>query len=354
MGILDSALATKGMNAAVKLKILRRHMYAFIRHMTLKKLMNFIKAERDRLGKKTVVSSLPYILKVEPSNICNLHCAYCYDDRRQPLPGERPYGRMSFENFKNLIDEVGEYLFKINLYGFGEPWLFPETLEMIEYATKHNIGVGVSSNMNFKDASLPRRIVASNLEVLIFSCHGVSREAYSRFMGKGDPDLALSNLALVIEERRRLRSKTPLIDWQYCVTGFNEAEIDQAAAKAKELGVDQIRFIKPFFPENAPDEWFSSMFPRQTMTHEAEPSPGCSWVYRSAYVNYDGGLLPCCRDFRVMANDFGNVFTDGLEAIWNNEKYQAARALIKNPKNAPNPQSLMCARCPVVTTVRKT
>ncbi len=353
MGILDSTPATKGVNAAARFKIIRRHLYAFARHMTMKKLGNFLRAERDRLRRRTVVSSLPYILKIEPSNICNLKCAYCYDNRRPPLDGERPYGRMSFAQFKGLIDDIGDVLFKINLYGFGEPWLFPETLQMIEYAAGKNIGVGVSSNMNFRDENLPRRIVSSGLEVLIFSCHGVSREAYGKFMQKGDPDLALSNLALVIEERRRAGKKTPLIDWQYCVTGFNEHEMDAAAAKAREIGVDQIRFIKPFFPSDAPDEWFSTMFPKHTFAHEDEAPPGCSWPYRSAYVNYDGGLLPCCRDFRKVANDFGNVFDQGLRAVWNNDKYQAARALIADPANADPKTRVMCLRCPVVADRRK-
>ncbi|WP_254845493.1 radical SAM protein [Desulfovibrio sp. DV] len=133
---------------------------------------------------------MPYILKIETTNICNLRCAYCYDDRRAPLPGERPYGRMTADQFRSIIDSCGEYLFKINMYGFGEPFLFPETLEMICYATDKNIGVGVSSNLNHRDPDLARRIVASGLEVLIFSCHGVSFETSGRFMRGGNADLA--------------------------------------------------------------------------------------------------------------------------------------------------------------------
>ena len=73
--------------------------------------MNFLKAEWNGFRGKEVVSSYPYILKIEPSNICNMRCAYCYDNRRQPRAGERPYGRMSFEQFKQIVDEVGDYLF---------------------------------------------------------------------------------------------------------------------------------------------------------------------------------------------------------------------------------------------------
>ena len=350
-GLLDAGLATKGAGATERLKILKRHAQAFVRHATLTRLYNFYKAERNRLQKRTVLDSLPYILKIETTNICNLRCAYCYDDRRTPLPTERPFGRMTFDQFRGIIDSCGDALFKINMYGFGEPFLFPETLEMIRYATDQNIGVGVSSNLNHRDPDLPRRIVASGLEVLIFSCHGVSFETSGRFMRGGNADLAFENLKALIAARQAAGSKTPFIDWQYCVTGFNEHEIEAARAKATALGVDQVRFIRPFFPATAADEWFSTMFPRQTLTHDHEASPGCSWLYRSAYINWDGGLIPCCRDPRDPSVDFGNVFTTPLPQLWNSEKYQAARALLADPTRHDLRPGILCGRCPVTRGV---
>jgi len=254
---------------------------------------------------------------------------------------------MTLPQFASLIDAVGDYLFKINLYGFGEPFLFPETLDMIRYAADRNIGVGVSSNLNHRDPELPRRIVASGLEVLIFSCHGVSQETSSRFMRGGNPQLALDNLKAVIEAKRQAGTRTPFIDWQYCVTGFNEHEIGAAREAAARLGVDQVRFIKPFFPADAPSDWFSTMFPRQTFAHDAEASPGCSWLYRSAYVNWDGGLIPCCRDPRDTSVDFGNVLQTPFATVWNNAKYQAARALLADPSRQDLRDGILCGRCPV-------
>lgn len=347
MSTINFDLATKGMDSTTRLKILRRHLFAFLRHLTVKKFINFCLAEYNMARRNSYVASYPYILKIESTNICNLKCAYCYESRRMPGNGERPYGKMSLDNFKKLIDEVGDYLFKINLYGFGEPFLFPETIDMIEYATKKNIGVGVSSNMNYEDTLLSKRIINSGLEVLIFSCHGVTRESYSKFMAKGNMDLAFKNIKSVIEERKVSRSKTPLIDWQFCVTGFNEGELDLARAKAKELGVDQIRFIKPFFPSDADEEWFSGLFPRNTPEPWNAKQPGCFWVYRSAYINYDGGLLPCCKDIRLVANDFGNVFKDSFMNVWNNENYKRSRSLIANHKDKVVECDTICARCPI-------
>ena len=347
MSIFEFNLATRGTSLAVQFNILKRHLFSFIHHMTLKKMINFMKAEFNRLLKKDIVLSYPYLLKIESTNICNLKCAYCYDNRRKPLDGERPYGRMTLSQFKQLINEVRQFVFKINLYGYGESLLFPESIEMIKYASKNNIGVAISSNMNYTDPDLAEKIVKSGLEVLIFSCHGLSQESYSRFMRNGDQELAMKNIKSVIDEKKRQNSPTPFVDWQYCVTGFNEHEIELARDKAKELGLDGVRFIRTnITTNNANAEWYSKMFPKEDdLSKKIPEAPGCSWLYRSAYINYDGGLLPCCNNVRPMKNDFGNVFRDGLKTIWNNEEYVSSRMLVASPNDKSIKCDTVCSRC---------
>ncbi len=335
-------LATKGMDGTSRVKIIKRHLFSLIKHLTARKLYNFLLTEYNMIRGKDLISSKPYILKIEPSNICNLQCAYCYDDRRSPIEGERPYGRMSFDNFKQLIDEIGSYLLKINLYGFGEPFLFPETFKMIEYAATNNIGVTISSNMNFTDKTLAKKIVKSNLEVLIFSCHGVTSSSYSKFMVKGDMELAFANIKQLIEEKKRTGSKTPIIDWQFCVTKFNQNELAVAQKMADKLGIDQIRFIKPFFPKNADDDFFSDLFP----VYDNSVQSKCSWLYRAAYINYDGGVLPCCRDTRLIANNFGNVFKEKFLTIWNNNTYRSSRQFVATKGANKDQCKTMCSKCP--------
>ncbi len=341
MGFNIFNLATKGMDSGIRIKILKRHLFSLVKHLTTRKLFNLLLTEYNMLMKKEFVSSMPYIIKIEPSNICNLKCAYCYDDRRAPAKGERPYGRMTFNNFKQLIDETGSYLLKINLYGFGEPVLFPETFEMVEYASKKNIGVTISSNMNFTDTKIIEKIINSGLEVLIFSCHGVTPSSYSKFMVKGDMNLAFDNIKRLVEEKERKGKKTPIIDWQFCVTKFNQNELDMVQQKADELGIDQVRFIKPMFPDHAEDVFFSDLFP----AYDDPIQSNCSWLYRAAYINYDGGVLPCCRDTRRIANDFGNVFQDKFSVIWNNESYRTSRKYVASPAKGKDQCKTMCRQC---------
>ncbi|GAB7081726.1 radical SAM protein [Megalodesulfovibrio paquesii] len=352
--MLRAGLATRGMDAATRFRILKRHLWAVLRHATPRKLVNLIKAERNLRRKAEVLDSMPYILKLESTNICNLHCAFCYDNRRQPREGERGYGRMQPGQFRQIVDQLAPYLFKINMYGFGEPFLFPEGFEMIRYATDKNIGVGVSSNMNIRDEHLADKIIDSGLEVLIFSCHGVTPESYATFMGKGNMELALENVRRLVERKKARGSKTPVIDWQFCVTGFNEGELALAAQKARELGVDQIRFIKPFFPEDAPEQWWSSRFPRNQEDQAAGVEPDCTWLYRSAFINFDGGVSPCCNDVRPLANDFGNALNQPFKDIWNGPAYRAARRLARDPRNtAETACARVCQRCPLIVNTRK-
>lgn len=349
-------LATRGMDAATKFRILRRHLEAVLRHATPRKIGNLLRVEQAMRRGDEVVNAMPYLLKIESTNHCNVRCAYCHDDRRQPREGERGYGNMDLELYRKVVDELAPWLFKINLYGFGEPFLYDATFDMIRHATDRNIGVGVSSNMNSRRDDLAARIVDSGLEVLIFSCHGATQASYERFMARGNMELALANVRALAAEKRRRGVSLPVIDWQYCVTGFNEGEIDQARALADELGVDQVRFIAPYFPEDAPAEWWSGRFPKaqaEQRDQAARRDVQCAWLYRTAFVNFDGGVSPCCLDVRPLANDFGDLRTHAFRDIWNNDHYRAARRLLRETRQGsatpPSGPATLCGRCPMVT-----
>ena len=352
---MSFATATRGGDARSRWRILKRHVQAFARHATARRLGNFLLAECERLLGRERAASRPYLLKIEPSNICNMHCPYCHDGRAAPKPGQRPYGRMRLEQFSRLLDDAAPWLFKINLYGFGEPFLFPETCDMIRLAADRNIGTAVSSNMQLDDPGLAERIVASGLETLIVSIHGAAQASCSRFMGGGSLDLALGNVRAVLAARQRAGSRFPHVDWQYCVTGFNAGEMDAARRLAEAIGVDQIRFIRPSVPADADPDWTWTEAPRIDETAERQ---GCAWLWRAAYINWDGGALPCCRDVRDKSNDFGNALDAGLAALWNNDRFRAARRLAaRGPAPGGDGETrradVMCAKCPAVRDRRR-
>ncbi|WP_176231272.1 SPASM domain-containing protein [Candidatus Hakubella thermalkaliphila] len=59
-------------------------------------------------------------------------------------------------------------------------------------------------------------------------------------------------------------------------------------------------------------------------------SSSCSWLYRTAVINWDGGVSPCCS-FHMTGypeNDFGNIQKESFKDIWNNELYRNSRRLV--------------------------
>jgi MoaA/NifB/PqqE/SkfB family radical SAM enzyme len=349
MPLLDLRTATMAYDRSSGTRIALEHVSSVLRHMTPKRALNLIKSERERILGRHVLSSMPFFLKVESTGLCNLDCRWCTGSLRKRLEGQRSIGSMTPEQFRSILDQAGEYLFRINLYGFGEPLLFPETYEMIRDAADRNIGVTVSSNMNTRNATLASDILNSGLELLIFSCHGTTRETVQRFMGEAaDIRLALENVERLVRLRDERGSRYPRIQWQFCMTGFNEHQMNEAETTVRRIGMDSIRFIRPLFPTDAGDEWYSSLFPRRSVERTDFSDRSCSWPYRGAYINWDGGLLPCCKGELDPENDYGNVFSEGISAIWNGLRYRDSRKLIKSPDTFIPSCRTLCSACPVL------
>ena len=349
MSLFDFRTATIGCGIRSKLRILSEHLNSVLRHMTISRLLNLLKSEKDRILHRSIVNSMPFFLKIETTGLCNLKCRWCTGSRKERSRDERSAGRMTFEQFRSILDQTGRYLFRINLYGFGEPLIFPETFAMVREASSRNIGVVISSNMNVGSPSLTTDLLDCGLELLIFSCHGTTDETVKKFMGfSADIHRALENVADLVRERKRKRSRFPIIQWQYCVTGFNEHQMEEAAEIAEKLGIDAIRFIKPWFPPNAEDEWYSTLFPLRSIESSDYRRRSCSWPYRGAYISWDGGMLPCCREELYPENDFGNVLSEEFQNIWNGSRYRESRKLINAPDSFQPRCRTICSTCSVL------
>src|SRR5262245_1754762 len=69
---------------------------------------------------RTRLWSRPWHLVVEPSNACNLKCPYCFTG----AGGRgRTLGRLPLEAFRRVLEEIGDYLVDVELFGWGEPLL---------------------------------------------------------------------------------------------------------------------------------------------------------------------------------------------------------------------------------------
>lgn len=333
-----------------KIGIFSRHSRKFLGYMlskenNLRRGYNLLKAIINwKILKRIKLKTYPVSLTICPGDICNLSCELCPVGLKQE---GRKKGFMKFENFKKIIDELGEYLYEVYLYNWGEPLLNKEIFKMIRYAKRYNIKVTISSNLMVFDGSISKELIDSGLDVLVVSLHGASNDSISRYQRGGNFKKAYSNMKNLIRIRESFKKKKPLIQWKFIVNRHNESEIENAKKLFKESGVDEISFedmlpnmgtyvlrseeecfkeLLQWNPKN--DEY--SIFDYKTKKKKFHTS-SCNWLWLMSAINWDGSVSPCCSIW-FEKFDFGNCLKSSFMDVWNNENYQNARKIILEQK----------------------
>ncbi len=277
----------------------------------------------------------PIIAYIEPTSFCNLRCPACPTGLRLDL---RPRDAIDPQRFDRALDELGDYVFKLYLYNWGEPFLHKQTPEMIAGATARGISVRLSSNLSLplSDAYI-ERIVRSGLDHLVVSLDGTSEQTYARYRRAGSFDLVRANLRRIAETKQRLGLATPHIEWQFLVFAHNEHEIEQVPRLYRDWGADSYVITGAQMPEPPHDEGFAAASRAQyNIYHPDNPvqqqmrasrrrTAPCSWLYGVAVLNPSGTVSPCCGT-AAQRDDFATYQPEqGFLAAWNSSTFRHAR-----------------------------
>lgn len=331
-----------------------RHLKSLIFHSTFKKIVNLMLVESEWMLRRQTVWGRPYILIVDPTNVCNLRCPLCPTGTGDI---DRGQSMLSYECFTQIIDRFAPYTYEVSLHNWGEPLLNKEIFKMIEYAQSKNIGTNMSTNLNTVRDSDIENTARSSLEYLIVSLDGTTDEVYSHYRRNGNFQMVMNNLQSLIEIKRRLKRRTPFIEWQFILMKHNIHQVEDARRIAKEIGVDLLRFIPIGLPFDAKykaklrSEWFPQLCDTSsgvdTFEHQFLQKPrksACFYLYRSLIVNPDNRVSPCCIVYGKQ-NDFGDILSQSPERLWNNERYRSARSLFSI--NGKPVVRTICERCNV-------
>jgi len=356
------------------------HVWRNRRYLTATKLINMGLINLQFKLKSQYVIGRPYKMKIEPTNICNTHCQLC--PTGIGLEG-RPKGKMAFEQYKKLIDQIKRYVVGLDLSMWGDPLIVPDIYDMIRYAHDRGIWTYISSNLHaFKTGKdQAQSLVNSGLNLLTCSLHGASQQTYETYQPGKSFDEAVIKVRHIIETRDQMGSSTPQVQLNFVVTRQNEHEREAFKQLAAELGCQavfstasmNVRFVgtdkklqslglapdllkkktKQHLERWLPKDQDYVLQPYQQMLSDGfDPSQfngkkifDCSWPWRSCVVNWDGQVVTCCGSFDP-GEDMGNVFETPLGRIWNGSRYQMARRSFKKKLTPQQAKGNTCATCP--------
>lgn len=297
------------------------------------------------LIKKPVVWGKPFILTIEPTNLCNLRCPLCVTGNGRMT---RSGGAMDFETFQKIIDENDDRLIYLLLYQQGEPFLNKAFLDFVEYASRRDIFVTTSSNAHYFDPETAQRTVASGLDSLIVSIDGADQASYARYRVGGDLERVKKGVANLIAERGKQGRRTPMIYLQFIAMQHNEHQIPAMKKLTRELGADKLLVktahvetpeeAQQWLPQKASLRRYSSANGR--LTPKRKGAGPCPRPWTSSLVNWDGTVVPCCFD-KNAAHPLGGVNRDAFTTIWNSEEYDQFRTTMLNHRADLD----ICANC---------
>jgi radical SAM protein with 4Fe4S-binding SPASM domain len=343
----------------------QRVFYSMVARSTPKRFLNTCLVEIQRLRKSARLLGRPYLAIVEPFNSCNLQCPLCLSGGARAYATGMKRGRMTFETFRRFVDQLGEYIMSMNLFNWGEPLLNKEIFAMISYAQSRNIGVILSTNFQLFDEEMAEKMIRSGLERLIVSIDGATQGTYEIYRVGGDLTRVVEHTKLLVRKKRELKSRYPIIEFQFIVMSHNEHEMDALSELASTLGVDCVNFIAiQIMDEHRENkEKIKSLLPRNKKYRGVELDEqgevivprmsDCKDLWRQTTVDWNGDFYACCLCSPGVDESFplGNVYQhDFIEEIWNSPYYTSSRQIF-NRNSHPDviyyPKCAVCAGYPI-------
>lgn len=196
----------------------------------------------------------------EPTVLCNLSCFKAVCNHDSGIVKTRARAQFPVEKFEALMRSVGPQLIRLDFFNYGDPFVHPQAVDMIEFIKREypHIFLYVSTNGLMLDQEKIRRLVASGLDEITFSVDGTDQETYEKYRVNGDLEKALELMAFFVEERNRFGREVPFINWRYILFNWNDSrrQMNKARKLAEKIGVDRLTWeITDHPPEAKSDRY---------------------------------------------------------------------------------------------------
>ena len=148
-------------------------------------------------GEKRLHPAIKYFY-LELTNKCNFHCEFCPSDLQS-----RSHGFMDISLAKKIFDEIAQkkLVDQVNLHLMGEPTLHPKLNDILIYAKKKNVKIGLTTNGSTLVAKKIPELLESISGEITASLMTPTKETYKiRGDVKLNWDRYIDNFRLLVQE----------------------------------------------------------------------------------------------------------------------------------------------------------
>lgn len=328
----------------------------FLKKTTPKRAWNALKVLSSyyysRFIKQPKQWGLPLAISIEPTTACNLGCPECPSGLKS---FSRATGNLKEKFYKETIDQLHPYTFYLTFYFQGEPYINPNFLEMVHYASQKKMYTATSTNAHFLSEENARKTIESGLDRLIISIDGTTQETYENYRRGGSLEKVIQGTKNIVKWKKKLNSKTPHLIFQFLVVKPNEHQIEEVYKLAKELEVNEVKLKtaqvydykngNPLIPTIDKYSRYKKMNNGQYRIKNALNN-NCWKLWHSCVVSWDGKVIPCCFD-KDAEYQLGDLEQIDFKTIWQGEEYQNFREQLFKGRD----QIEICKNCSEGTKV---
>jgi MoaA/NifB/PqqE/SkfB family radical SAM enzyme len=256
------------------------------------------------------VSELPERALIDFATKCNLRCPMCPvwgSDDDNAIDGVK--GIMDAAASEKLLDEIAPAhpLIQPNMY--GEPLLVPHLRERLKGIKARGISIAFNTNGLTLDDDLAKFMVDIELDSIFFSIDATSRTSLEKI--RGIDKLEKVEAAVFRMLAARGDRVLPRIGVSFTLQEANKHEEQEFVERWSGI-VDCVRISLLFEKGTFPG-----------MAGQGKRLP-CPTLYKTLPVHNDGTVTICCLDGFKDTN-VGNVFKDGVKAVWHGEEFAKVR-----------------------------
>jgi radical SAM protein with 4Fe4S-binding SPASM domain len=257
--------------------------------------------------------------------------------------------------YKKVIDELAPSAWYLILYFQGEPFLHPGFFDLVKHAVRKNIYTATSTNGHYLTEANAKQIIESGLDRLIISIDGTTQETYESYRIGGILEKVIDGTSRVVAAKKKFKSKTPHIIFQFLVVRQNEHQIEEVKQLAARLGVDEVGFKtaqiydyengNPLIPQNSKYSRYKKLKNGKYAVKNSYENH-CWKLWHSSVITWDGTVVPCCFD-KDSGHKMGSLLEGTFKSIWNNGDYRNFRESVVRSRS----EIEMCKNCTEGTAV---
>jgi len=239
---------------------------------------------------------------------------------------KRPAGNMTFNQFKQIIDQIPT-LKTVGLYFMGEPLLNPEVFSMIEYAEQKGIKTSIETNSTLLYKHV-EEIFESGLSKLVCSLDGMTQKSLEQYRAGAHYNQTVGGIKNICISKH----SKPHVKIRFLTFRHNEKEMEQAKKFAEQIRPDEFVFVRSILdwgftklPENR-KQWLptdKNLWRYLENGSLKNPLSYCTWIW-TPIITWDGNVIPCCYDYDAYSI-MGNVFEQPFMEIYWSRGYRTIR-----------------------------